>query len=70
MKEVYAIGIGITTFTRLEYPLVEIAAYPGLMALRDCELKKVDHLYVANMGSGRVNNLKPSQPTPRTSSIT
>jgi acetyl-CoA C-acetyltransferase len=56
MKEVYAIGIGITTFTRLEYPLVEIAAYPGLMALRDCGLKKVDHLYVANMGSGRVNN--------------
>jgi acetyl-CoA C-acetyltransferase len=56
MREVYAIGIGITTFTRLEYPLVEIAAYPGLMALRDCCLKKVDHLYVANMGSGRVNN--------------
>jgi len=56
MRDVYAIGIGITTFTRLEYPLVEIAAYPGLMALRDCGLKKVDHLYVANMGSGRVNN--------------
>ena len=56
MRDVYAIGIGITTFTRLEYPLVEIAAYTGLMALRDCGLKKVDHLYVANMGSGRVNN--------------
>ncbi|MBC8181841.1 acetyl-CoA acetyltransferase [candidate division KSB1 bacterium] len=56
MRDVYVIGIGITTFTRLEYPLVEIAAYAGLMALRDCGLKKVDHLYVANMGSGRVNN--------------
>jgi len=56
MRDVYVVGIGITTFTRLEYPLVEIAAYPGLMALRDCGLKKVDHLYVANMGSGRVNN--------------
>jgi len=55
MRDVYAIGIGITTFTRLEYPLVEIAAYAGLMALRDCGLKKVDHLYVANMGSGRIN---------------
>lgn len=55
MRDVYAVGIGITSFTRLEYPLVEIAAYPGLMALRDCGLKKVDHLYVANMGSGRVN---------------
>ena len=55
MREVYVAGIGITSFTRLEYPLVEIAAYPGLMALRDCGLKKIDQLYVANMGSGRVN---------------
>ncbi len=55
MRDVYAVGIGITSFTRLEYPLVEIAAYPGLMALRDCGLKKIDHLYVANMGGGRVN---------------
>lgn len=56
MRDVYVVGIGITTFTRLEYPLVEIAAYPGLMALRDSGLKKVDHLYVANMGAGRVNH--------------
>jgi len=56
MRDVYAVGIGITTFARLEYPLVEIAAYPGLMALRDSGLKKVDHLYVANMGGGRVNH--------------
>jgi acetyl-CoA C-acetyltransferase len=56
MRDVYVVGIGITTFARLEYPLVEIAAYPGLMALRDSGLKKVDHLYVANMGGGRVNH--------------
>jgi acetyl-CoA C-acetyltransferase len=55
MREVYVAGIGITSFTRLEYPLVEIAAYPGLMALRDSGLKKIDHLYVANMGAGRIN---------------
>ena len=55
MRDVYVVGIGITSFTRLEYPLVEIAAYPGLMALRDSGLTKVDHLYVANMGGGRVN---------------
>lgn len=55
MREVYVVGIGITSFTRLEYPLVEIASYPALMALRDSGLKKIDHLYVANMGSGRVN---------------
>jgi acetyl-CoA C-acetyltransferase len=55
MRDVYVVGIGITSFTRLEYPLVEIAAYPGLMALRDSGLNKVDHLYVANMGGGRVN---------------
>jgi acetyl-CoA C-acetyltransferase len=55
MREVYVAGIGITSFTRLEYPLVEIAAYPGLMALKDSGLKKADHLYVANMGAGRIN---------------
>jgi acetyl-CoA C-acetyltransferase len=56
MQDVYVVGIGITSFTRLEYPLVEIAAYPGLMALRDSGLSKVDHLYVANMGGGRINH--------------
>ncbi len=56
MRDVYVVGIGITSFTRLEYPLVEIAAYPGLMALRDSGLSKVDHLYAANMGGGRINN--------------
>jgi acetyl-CoA C-acetyltransferase len=55
MRNVYAVGIGITSFTRLEYPLSEIAAYPGMMALKDAGLKQIDHLYVANMGSGRVN---------------
>jgi len=56
MRNVYAIGIGITSFARLEYPLVEIAAYPAMMAMKDCGLSKVDHLYVANMGSGRINH--------------
>jgi acetyl-CoA C-acetyltransferase len=56
MRDVYSVGIGITTFTRLEYPLSEIAAYPAMMALRDAGLREVDHLYVANMGSGRVNH--------------
>jgi acetyl-CoA C-acetyltransferase len=56
MREVYAVGIGITSFTRLEYPLVEIAAYPAVKALQDCNLDTIDHLYVANMGAGRVNH--------------
>ncbi len=56
MREVYAAGIGITSFTRLEYPLSEIAAYPAMMALRDAGLSDVDHVYVANMGSARVNH--------------
>ncbi|MCK4511575.1 acetyl-CoA acetyltransferase [bacterium] len=56
MRDVYAIGIGITSFTRLEFPLSEIAAYPVMMALKDAGIRKVDHLYVANMGSGRVNH--------------
>ncbi|MFH1501413.1 MAG: acetyl-CoA acetyltransferase [Candidatus Eisenbacteria bacterium] len=56
MRDVYAVGIGITSFTRLEFPLSEIAAYPVMMALRDSGLRDVDHLYVANMGSGRVNH--------------
>jgi acetyl-CoA C-acetyltransferase len=56
MREVYAIGIGITSFTRLEYPIVEIAAYPAVKALEDAKLDRIDHLYVANMGAGRVNH--------------
>jgi acetyl-CoA C-acetyltransferase len=56
VRDVYAVGIGITSFTRLEYPLSEIAAYPAMMALKDAGLRDVDHVCVANMGSGRVNN--------------
>lgn len=56
MRDVYVAGIGITSFTRLEYPLVEIAAYPGLMAMKESGIKKIDQLYVANMGAGRVNH--------------
>ncbi len=56
MRDVYAVGIGITTFTRLEYPLAEIAAYASMAAFKDSGLKTVDHVYVANMGSGRINN--------------
>ena len=55
MRNVYVAGIGITSFTRLEYPLSEIASYPVMMAMKDCGLNKADHVYVANMGSGRVN---------------
>jgi acetyl-CoA C-acetyltransferase len=56
MRDVYVAGIGITSFTRLEYPLVEIAAYPGLMAMRESGTKSIDQLYVANMGASRVNH--------------
>jgi len=56
MRDVYAIGIGITSFTRLEYPLVEIACYPAMMAMKDCGVRAIDHVYVANMGGGRINH--------------
>ena len=56
MRSVFAAGIGITTFGRLEYPLTEIAAYPAMLAMRDAGLTKVDHVYVANMGGGRINH--------------
>ncbi|MFH1729531.1 MAG: acetyl-CoA acetyltransferase [Pseudomonadota bacterium] len=56
MRNVYVAGIGITSFTRLEYPLSEIASYSGMMAMKDCGLNKMDHVFVANMGSGRVNS--------------
>lgn len=56
MRNVYVAGIGITSFTRLEYPLSEIACYPVMMAMNDSGLRKADHVYVANMGSGRVNS--------------
>lgn len=57
MREVYVVGVGITSFSRLEFPLIEIAGYPGMVALRDSGLEKVDHLYVANMGASRLNRL-------------
>ncbi len=57
MREVYVIGIGITSFSRLEYPISEIAAYPAMMALKDAGISKVDHVYVANMGASRLNQL-------------
>jgi acetyl-CoA C-acetyltransferase len=56
MREVYVAGVGITSFTRLEYPLIEIAAYPALMALSESGLDRIDHLYVANMGAARLNH--------------
>ena len=55
MREVYAIGTAMTSFSRLEYPLSEIAAYPAMFAMQDAGISKIDHLYVANMGGGRVN---------------
>jgi acetyl-CoA C-acetyltransferase len=56
MRDVYVAGIGITTFTRLEYPLSEIASYASMMALKDAGVSEVDQLYLANMGSARVNH--------------
>ncbi|HEY3357501.1 MAG TPA: acetyl-CoA acetyltransferase [Polyangia bacterium] len=56
MREVYAVGVGITSFGRLEYPLVEIAAYPSILALKDAGLDMVDHVYVANMAAARLNH--------------
>lgn len=56
MRDVYVVGIGITSFTRLDYPLVEIAAYPVMLALQETGLAQVDHLYVANMGASRINH--------------
>ena len=47
MRDVYVIGIGITSFTRLEYPLSEIAAYPAMMAMKDAGTRDIDHLYDA-----------------------
>lgn len=56
MRNVYVAGIGITSFGRLEYPLVEIACYPAVVALQDAGLDKVDQVFVSNMGGGRVNH--------------
>lgn len=56
MRDVYVAGIGITTFTRLEYPLTEIASYASMMALRDAGVTEVDQIYVANMGAARINH--------------
>jgi acetyl-CoA C-acetyltransferase len=56
MRDVYVAGIGITTFTRLEYALSEIASYASMMALKDAGVTEVDDVYVANMGGARVNH--------------
>ncbi len=56
MRDVYVIGLGITSFGRLDYPLVEIAAYPSVLALRDARLDTVDHVFVANMAAARANH--------------
>lgn len=56
MRDVYVVGVGITSFTRLEYPLYEIAAYPAKAALKDAGLNAVDHIFVSNMGGGRLNH--------------
>src|SRR5665811_1313865 len=56
MRDVYVAGIGITTFTRLEFALSEIAAYASMMALKDAGVSEVDQVYVANMGGARLNH--------------
>lgn len=55
MQEVYIIGIGITSFSRLDFPLYEIAAFPAMEAMKDSGVTEIDHLYVANVGGGRLN---------------
>jgi acetyl-CoA C-acetyltransferase len=55
MQEVYIIGIGITSFTRLDFPLYEIASFPAMEAMKDCGVTEIDHLFVANLGGGRIN---------------
>ena len=56
MRDVYVAGIGITSFTRLEYPLAEIAAFPSMLAMQDSGLTDIEQVYVANMGGPRVNH--------------
>ncbi|HSR45799.1 MAG TPA: acetyl-CoA acetyltransferase [Acidimicrobiia bacterium] len=56
MRDVYVAGIGITSFTRLEYPLSEIASFPAMLAMRDSGLTDIEQVYVANMGGPRVNH--------------
>lgn len=56
MRNVYVIGIGMTSVGRLEYPIIEIASYPAMVAMKDCGIDRIDHLYVANMGAARINN--------------
>ena len=56
MRDVYVAGLGITSFTRLEYPLLEIASYAGLKAMEDAGIRDIGQVYVANMGGGRINN--------------
>ena len=55
MRDVYVVGTGITSFSRLFYPLTEIASYSAMMAMQDSGLSKIDHLFLANVGGGRVN---------------
>jgi acetyl-CoA C-acetyltransferase len=54
MRDVFVAGIGITSFTRLEYPLAEIAAFPSMLAMQDSGLTDIEQVYVANMGAPRV----------------
>jgi acetyl-CoA C-acetyltransferase len=56
MKNVYVAGIGITSFSRLEYPLSEIASYPAMMAMKESGVTDIEQVYVANMGGGRLNH--------------
>ena len=55
MRDVYIVGIGITSFSRLEYPLYEIASYPAMEAMKDSGINNIDHLFLANLGGGRIN---------------
>ena len=49
MRDVYVAGIGITTFTRLEYPRAEISSYASMMALKDAGIKTDILLYARRL---------------------
>ncbi len=54
MRDVAAIGIGITKFgDHWESGLRDLAAEAGLLALKDAGVDKVDSIYVGNMAGGQ-----------------
>ncbi len=57
MRKVAIIGAGMTRFGRSEASLIDLLSQASLAALRDAALgeRRVDAVYVANMGAARLN---------------